>query len=122
MDKQRTIKDKVVLEGIGLHTGKKSKIELLPATEDTGIVFLRKDMESPTLIKANLYSVIDPAKFPRRTSVGVDGIYVHTIEHLMAALHLLGIDNIQINIWGEEIPGLDGSAKDFVESIKKATK
>ena len=119
MDKQRTIKDKVVLEGIGLHTGKKSKIELLPATEDTGIVFLRKDMESPTLIKANLYSVIDPAKFPRRTSVGVDGIYVHTIEHLMAALHLLGIDNIQINIWGEEIPGLDGSAKDFVESIKK---
>jgi len=119
MDNQRTIKNKIELEGIGLHSGKKARLELLPASADTGITFLRKDIESPYLIKANSYSVLDPDEFPRRTSVGADGVYVHTIEHLMAALHLLGIDNIQINIWGEEVPGLDGSAKDFVEKIKE---
>ncbi|NQT28214.1 MAG: UDP-3-O-[3-hydroxymyristoyl] N-acetylglucosamine deacetylase [Candidatus Omnitrophica bacterium] len=119
MDKQRTIKSKITLKGIGLHTGKKSKLELLPASADTGVTFLRKDIESPFLIKANSYSVLGPEKFPRRTSVGANGVYVHTVEHLMAALHLLGIDNIQINIWGEEIPGLDGSAKDFVDKIRE---
>ncbi len=119
MDNQRTIKSKIELEGIGLHTGKKTKLELLPASADTGITFLRKDIESPSLIKANSYSVLDPDEFPRRTSVGANGVYVHTVEHLMAALHLLGIDNVQINIWGEEVPGLDGSAKDFVERIRE---
>ncbi len=118
-DRQRTIKGKILLEGVGLHTGKKTKLELLPASADTGITFLRKDIESSFLIKANSYSVLDPNAFPRRTSIGVNGMNVHTVEHLMAALHLLGIDNIQINIWGEEIPGLDGSAKDFVEKIRE---
>jgi UDP-3-O-[3-hydroxymyristoyl] N-acetylglucosamine deacetylase/3-hydroxyacyl-[acyl-carrier-protein] dehydratase len=119
MDKQRTIKGKIVLEGIGLHTGKKTKLELLPAATDTGVIFVRQDAESPALIKANPYSVLNPERFPRRTSIGVDGVQIHTIEHLMAALHLLGIDNVQINIWGEEVPGLDGSAKDFVDSIRQ---
>ena len=99
MDNQRTIKSKIGLEGIGLHTGKKTKLELLPASADTGITFLRKDIKSPSLIKANSYSVLDPDEFPRRTSVGANGVYVHTVEHLMAALYLLGIDNIQINIY-----------------------
>lgn len=119
MEKQRTIKAKVAFEGIGLHTGEKTRLELLPATADTGITFLRQDVDSPCLIKANAYSVLDSYKFPRRTSIGANKIYVHTVEHLMAALHLLGIDNIQINIWGQEVPGLDGSAKDFVDKIKK---
>jgi UDP-3-O-[3-hydroxymyristoyl] N-acetylglucosamine deacetylase/3-hydroxyacyl-[acyl-carrier-protein] dehydratase len=118
MDKQRTIKGKVTLEGVGLHTGNKTKLELLPAPVDTGIVFVRKDIESATLVKANLYSIQGADKFPRRTSIGTNNTYIHTIEHLMAALHLLGVDNIQINIWGEEVPGLDGSAKDFVDEIQ----
>ena len=120
MDNQRTIKSKIALEGVGLHTGKKTKLELLPAPVDTGIIFVRKDIDGATLVKANLYSVQGPDKFPRRTSVGTDKNYVHTVEHLMAALHLLGIDNIQVDIWGEEIPGLDGSAKEFVDKIKEA--
>ena len=119
MGKQRTIKSKIEFEGVGLHTGKKSKINLLPACADTGVIFVRKDIESSSLIKANFYSVLEPDKFPRRTSIGADGVYVHTIEHLMAALHLLGIDNVQVDIWGEEVPGLDGSAKDFVDKIKE---
>ena len=119
VENQRTIKSKIILQGIGLHTGKESKIELLPASADTGIIFLRKDIESASLIKANFCSVSDPDKFLRRTSIGANGVYVHTIEHLMAALHLLGIDNVQVDIWGEEVPGLDGSAKDFVDKIRE---
>ncbi|MDP2922903.1 MAG: UDP-3-O-acyl-N-acetylglucosamine deacetylase [Candidatus Omnitrophota bacterium] len=118
MDKQRTIKAKVSFEGIGLHGGQHTKIEILPAPANTGIVFLRQDI-SFSLIKADLYSVMGPEKFPRRTSIGVNGVYVHTIEHLMAAFHLLGIENVQINIWGDEVPGLDGSAKDFIEKIQE---
>ena len=119
MDSQRTIKKEIVFEGVGLHTGVKTKLQLLPAAVDSGISFIRQDIDSPTLIKVNPYSVLNPEKFPRRTSIGVKGVCVHTVEHLMAALHLLGIDNLQINIWGEEVPGLDGSAKDFVEQIEK---
>jgi len=119
MGKQRTIKDRILLEGTGLHTGKQSKLELLPASVGAGITFVKQNGDSPSLIKANLYSISEPEKFPRRTSVGTGDVYVHTIEHLMAALHLLGIDNLQINIWGEEVPGLDGSAKDFVDKIKE---
>lgn len=120
MDKQKTIVNKISLEGSGLHTGIKTKIELLTASVDTGIVFIRRDLDPPVLIKANLYSVLDPDKFPRRTSIGINEVYVHTIEHLMAALHILGIDNIQVHIWGEEVPGLDGSAKEFVDKIRAA--
>jgi len=119
MDNQRTIKNKLTLEGVGLHTGKQTKLELLPAPADTGVVFVRKDIKSATLVKANLYSVQEAEKFPRRTSIGTNNTYVHTVEHFMAALHILGIDNIQVDIWGEEIPGLDGSAKDFVDKINK---
>lgn len=118
MDKQKTIKAKISLEGTGLHTGVNTKIEILPAPPNTGISFMRMDLKS-SFIKADFYSIMDPDKFPRRTSVGTNGVYVHTVEHLMAALHLLNIDNVLINVWGEEIPGLDGSAKAFVESIEK---
>jgi UDP-3-O-[3-hydroxymyristoyl] N-acetylglucosamine deacetylase/3-hydroxyacyl-[acyl-carrier-protein] dehydratase len=120
MEKQRTIKKPIILEGIGLHTGQKVKMELLPASCNSGIFFIRRDISPQVLIKADHYSVFDPLQFPRRTSVGHDQVYVHTIEHLMAALNLLRIDNLQIDIWGEEIPGMDGSAKCFVEAIEEA--
>lgn len=120
MDKQKTIKKKISFKGIGLHTGVQTSLELLPVAANTGIVFIRKDIPDSAIIKSDLYSVLDPQKFPRRTSIGADGVYIHTIEHLMASFHLLGIDNVQINIWGEEVPGLDGSAKEFVEKITAA--
>ena len=119
MSKQRTIKSKIKLEGIGLHTGEKTKIEVLPAPANAGIIFLRQDVSHSSLIKADFYSILGPDKFPRRTAVGIDGVYIQTIEHLMAALNLLKIDNVQINIWGEEVPGLDGSAKSFIEKIRE---
>jgi len=119
MEKQKTINQKIEFEGPGLHGGKYAKVELLPAAVNTEIFFLRKDIGSSPLIKANFYSTLDPDKFLRRTSIGADGVYIHTIEHLMAALHLLGVDNIQVNIWGDEVPGLDGSSKEFVDKIKE---
>ncbi|MFH1768239.1 MAG: UDP-3-O-acyl-N-acetylglucosamine deacetylase, partial [Candidatus Omnitrophota bacterium] len=120
MDRQSTIEKRVYIEGVGLHTGKKVKMEFMPLPVNTGILFVRKDLNPSVTIKASFYSVLNPEVYPRRTSVGEKGVYVHTIEHLMAALHLLGIDNIQINIWGEEIPGMDGSAKGFVEKLQEA--
>lgn len=120
MDKQRTIRGLASLEGIGLHTGEKIKVEFVPAAPNSGIFFIRKDISPQRVIKADSYSVLAPQQFPRRTSVGSDDVCVHTIEHLMAALNLLNIDNLQINIWGEEIPGMDGSSKYFVEALKKA--
>lgn len=120
MDKQKTINSNVSFEGIGLHTGVNAKMELLPAPPNTGIVFFRKDLPRSSVIKGDVHSVLDAQKFPRRTSIGTEEVYVHTVEHIMAALHLLGIDNVQINIWGEEVPGLDGSAKEFVEKLQQA--
>ncbi len=119
MDKQKTIKEKISFEGIGLHGGRHTKIEILPAQANTGIIFIRQDAGSQ-IIKGDFYSLVSPEKFPRRTSVGSNGIYVHTVEHLMAAFCLLKIDNAQVNVWGDEIPGMDGSAKEFTEGIKNA--
>ena len=118
MDAQKTIKKEVVLGGIGLHTGQKAMLKFLPATVNTGIVFLREDKSC--LVKADAYSVLSSDNLPRRTSIGRDGLSIHTIEHLMAALSILGIDNLQINIDGEEVPGMDGSAREFIEKIKES--
>jgi len=119
MNNQKTVKDKVNFEGPGLHTGQDTKVEILPAPPDTGIVFRRQDLESSPLIKASFYSILEPERFPRRTSIGIDGVQIHTVEHLMAAFHILGIDNAQVDIWGGEVPGLDGSAKDFIDKIEE---
>lgn len=118
MDKQHTIKGKIHFEGIGLHSGKNSKIEILPAPINTGIIFVRQDTGCQ-LIKADFYSIGSAEKFPRRTSICANGVYIHTIEHLMAAFNMLKIDNAQINIWGEEVPGMDGSAREFVQKIQE---
>jgi len=119
MNNQKTIKGKVSFQGSGLHTGQDAKVEILPASPDTGIVFRRRDIESSPLIKASFYSILEPKKFPRCTSIGIDGVQIHTVEHLMAAFHILGIDNAQVDIWGSEVPGLDGSAKDFINKFEE---
>jgi len=118
MNNQKTVKGKASFHGVGLHTGEDTRIEILPAPPNTGIVFARKDIEFSPLIKASFYSILEPEKFPRRTSIGIDGVQIHTVEHLMAAFHILGIDNAQVNIWGGEVPGLDGSAKDFIKELE----
>jgi len=111
---QRTLKQKVSFEGIGLHTGRYSKVHLKPAPRDTGIIFIRTDKE--LAIKASIGSVTDTAF---STTLGYNGIKIRTVEHILAVLAGLGIDNLTIEINGPEIPILDGSSMELTSLILK---
>ena len=119
MMQQRTIKKSVELSGVGLHTGVSVNLKFKPSPTNTGINFIRVDIKDSPMVKADINSIIGQEKSPRRTSIGINEVEVHTIEHLMAALWALGIDNIIIEIDGPELPGLDGSAKGFIDILKK---
>ncbi len=118
--KQRTLKNNIVLKGVGLHTGKPITMELCPAPPNSGVLFMRTDLEGSPLVKASVETVFPPDKFPRRTSVGKGEVVIHTVEHFLAVLSGMGIDNILVKLDAEELPGLDGSGKEFLEAIKKA--
>lgn len=120
MDKQKTIEREISLKGIGLHTAKKVSLTFKPADIDTGINFIRTDLPDRPVIKAAIDSLLSQSRSPRRTSIGLDHIEIQTIEHLMAALAGLCIDNIYIEIDNEEVPGLDGSSLNFLETLSKA--
>lgn len=120
MDRQKTIAKEVSLKGIGLHTANKVEITFKPADVDTGINFVRTDLASRPIIKATVEYLLSPYRSPRRTSIGSDNIEIHTIEHVMAALAGLDIDNLYIEIDNDEMPGLDGSSLIFKETLLKA--
>ncbi|MDP3731862.1 MAG: bifunctional UDP-3-O-[3-hydroxymyristoyl] N-acetylglucosamine deacetylase/3-hydroxyacyl-ACP dehydratase [Candidatus Omnitrophota bacterium] len=120
MDKQRTIEKEASLNGIGLHTAKKVNLTFKPADIDTGINFIRTDLPGRPVIKASIDSLLSQSHSPRRTSIGHDSIEIYTIEHLMAALAGLSIDNIYIEIDNAEVPGLDGSSLNFLETLSEA--
>ncbi len=111
---QRTLKREVSFEGIGLHTGRHSKVRLRPASRDTGIIFIRTDKD--LAIRASISSVTDTAF---STTLGYNGIKIRTVEHILAALYGLGIDNLFIEINGPEIPILDGSSIELTKLILK---
>ena len=112
---QKTIKKPVTFSGIGLHSGKPSKICVKPSSPDTGIVFKRIDKKDNNLIYPNFMNVSNTAL--NTTISNSNGVKVSTIEHLMGALFGIGIDNALIEIDNEEVPILDGSAKIFIEEI-----
>ncbi len=114
MDLQQTIRTRVSLAGIGLHSGTPVRMTLSPAVADTGILFRAAD---GTLIPATPDHVVDTRS---ATSVGAFGVKVRTIEHLMAAVSGLGIDNLLVDVDAEEIPAADGSARPFVELLYSA--
>ena len=115
--KQRTIKTSQSCEGIGLHTGVKTKITFHPAPENYGICFIRSDIPGCTEIKADIDHVVD---ISRGTTIEENDVRIHTVEHALAAVSGLRIDNILIELTGKEPPVMDGSAKDFVECLIKA--
>lgn len=117
MEKQLTIKNKITLKGKGLHTGKIVEVNILPSEANSGIVFKRVDLETPVIIKAEAEAVSETS---RGTTIETKGVKVATIEHLMAALYSSNIDNALIEISGEEVPILDGSAKYWLEAIEKS--
>ncbi len=120
MANQHTISKAVSIEGVGLHSGERIRLTLEPAPENSGINFVRMDVDPSVKIPARIDYVLDYQKAPRRTALSKDGIEVHTIEHLMSAVYGLGIDNLLVKMEGIEVPGLDGSTQAFVDLIKDA--
>ncbi|HRK26742.1 MAG TPA: bifunctional UDP-3-O-[3-hydroxymyristoyl] N-acetylglucosamine deacetylase/3-hydroxyacyl-ACP dehydratase [Chitinophagales bacterium] len=111
---QQTIQRSVTLSGTGLHTGKTATLTLLPAPPNTGIVFVRTDAENNPAIPALVENVTQTL---RSTTIEANGVKVITIEHLLAALAGLQIDNLFIEIDSEEVPILNGSAQPFTEAL-----
>ena len=114
---QKTINNPISFEGIGLHSGKKSKITILPAQDDQGIIFKRVDLKNNNLVPAN-YKNVSSAKLCT-TLENNYGVKVSTVEHLLAALYIAEIDNAVIEIDNEEVPIMDGSAIDFLNILNK---
>ena len=114
---QTTIKSEISLEGVGIHTGKDVKLTFKPAETDSGYVFRRVDLKNKPYIEALSKYVIDTQ---RGTTLEKNGIKLKTIEHVLAALVGLEIDNVLIEINAEEPPIMDGSSKYFVEALETA--
>jgi UDP-3-O-[3-hydroxymyristoyl] N-acetylglucosamine deacetylase len=109
---QRTLKQEASFEGIGLHTGRYTKVRLKPAPRDTGIIFTRIDKN--IALRTSMGSVSDTAF---STTLGYDGAKIRTVEHILAALSGLGIDNLIVEVNGPEIPILDGSSIELISLI-----
>ena len=115
---QKTISKKISVEGIGIHSGLNVKLEILPSSPNSGIVFKRVDLKKNNIVIPNFKNVSDSTLY---TAISNEyGVKVSTIEHLMAAFYGLSIDNAIVELDSQEVPALDGSAKNFVELIIEA--
>jgi UDP-3-O-[3-hydroxymyristoyl] N-acetylglucosamine deacetylase / 3-hydroxyacyl-[acyl-carrier-protein] dehydratase len=110
-----TLKDKVSLKGIGLHTGQEINVTLVPGESDSGIKFKRIDIQPNVTINADAIHVTNT---DRSTTIGSGDVTISTVEHLLSALSGLHIDGLLIEVDGPEIPILDGSSKPFIEAIQ----
>jgi len=112
---QQTLKGAVTLSGVGLHTGSEVNMTLKPANPGFGIRFQRIDLPEKPVVKADVDYVVDTS---RGTTIEHNGARVSTIEHILAALVGMGVDNTLIELDGPEIPIMDGSAREFIEAIE----
>jgi UDP-3-O-[3-hydroxymyristoyl] N-acetylglucosamine deacetylase len=113
---QRTLREKIQLEGIGLHTGYSVQLALTPAPADTGIRFRRTDLKNFEIEAIRVHV----AKVSYATTLMKKGVMISTVEHLLSTLYGLGIDNLYLDINSMEVPILDGSSGIFIEEIRKA--
>lgn len=111
---KKTVKDTVRLRGIGLHSGKIVHLNIHPAEVGTGIQFIHTSGSKSTIIPVHVDNVIDTGN---AVTLGKEGVRIQTIEHLMAALHTLGISDTRIEIDAMEVPIMDGSSLPFLEAI-----
>jgi len=114
---QRTVKEPVEYTGVGLHSGKEINITVRPAEAGTGVSFVRTDLDNQPVVRAHGANM---KARQRRTCIQDGRAEVYTCEHLLAAFYALGIDNAVIEIDGEEVPGLDGSAVQFFEGLRNS--
>ncbi len=116
--RQKTLREKIDLKGVGLHNGIEANLTINPAEPNTGIVFKRVDIKENNIIHADFKNVVEPILCTKLKNE--HGASVSTVEHLMAAFYGEGIDNALIEIDAPEIPIMDGSALEFVDAIKSA--
>ena len=116
---QKTLSTEISFRGIGLHSGKNSIINIMPAKENEGIVFKIVDLSKNNLVKAN-FNYVSSAKLCT-TLENNHGVKVSTVEHLLAALYIKGIDNAIVEIDNEEVPIMDGSSKDFLAVLENTS-
>ncbi|MFQ5654835.1 MAG: UDP-3-O-acyl-N-acetylglucosamine deacetylase [Planctomycetota bacterium] len=114
---QKTLASIIEIEGVGLHSGAHTRLLLKPAPPESGVHFIRTDLAPPIRIPVALESRRD---HPRRTTLAIGDVEVQTVEHLLAVLNVLGIQNLDIEIDGVEVPGMDGSAIEFLDAIESA--
>ncbi len=115
--KQQTIKKEIKCSGIGLHSGQRVSLNLRPADEDTGIIFVHNGANGQHILDLSPHNV---SSTDLATTIGTNGIQISTVEHLLAAIIGLGIDNIHIEVDGTELPIMDGSSASFVFLIRSA--
>lgn len=118
--KQKTIKSPVALSGPGLHTGKMVNMTIKPAQTNEGVSFTRTDLAGKPPLQVMAANTVMDENVTRCTVIESQGVRVGTVEHLMAALSGLGIDNVAVELDGEEVPGLDGSSLEIVKALEKA--
>ena len=113
--KQKTLKQPIKFSGVGLHSGKKVDMIIKPSSPNSGITFKRIDLPNNNVIIPNLFNVVNANLC---TTISNEyGVKVSTIEHLMSAMYVLGLDNAIVELNSQEVPIMDGSAKNFVEKI-----
>ena len=117
MNLQRTVRKEIFLEGVGVHSGKPIQLKILPALPNYGIIFVRTDLENRPEIAAHYKNIVSTQM---ATTLGKGQVTISTVEHLMAALYGLQIDNARIEVNGAEIPILDGSSQIFYEALSAA--
>lgn len=115
--KQKTIQKPISYSGLGVHTGEQVTLRFCPAPEKSGVVFKRIDLPHQPVIPARIEYVCDTA---RSTSIGIGSVCIHTVEHVLAAVHALEIDNLVIEVSNLEPPIADGGSKMFVKLIEDA--
>ena len=115
---QKTVKETINFSGVGLHSGIIANVSIKSSSPNSGIVFKRTDIKTNNFVYPNFSNVSNTSL--NTTISNEHGVKISTIEHLMGALFCLGIDNVIIEIDNEEVPILDGSAKNFIELIKTA--
>ena len=113
---QKTLKESIEFNGLGLHTGKKVCMVIIPARENHGIKFQRIDLPGAPIVPADIDLVKDTK---RSTTLELNNVKIITVEHLMSALYALGVNNVLVKMNNSEVPILDGSAKIFVDEIQK---
>lgn len=114
---QKTLAQPLLFEGVGLHSGRSVKVAILPAAANHGLRFMRADLPGKPEIRAHYTNVVDTT---RATTLGDGGVTLATVEHLLAALGGLGVDNALVQVEGPELPIMDGSAAPFSRLLAEA--